>query len=187
VKRNNYPHVVIAGAARTPVGLKCGTLGNFSTEDLGVLAVEEAIRRSGVARAHIDATIGANVYQCTAPGTQDIYFPRNVDLRRHLDTETPGLPTRYEIMSHGVAGVEKELSLDREITNLNGRAVAIGHPPGSNPRAIARRSDARDGAARGALRMRVGVHRWGPRCAGNHSRHREDAGVRQRGGGATHM
>jgi acetyl-CoA acyltransferase 2 len=91
VKRNEIPRVVIAGAARTPVGLKCGTLRNFSAEDLGVLAAEEAIRRSGVARERIDATIGANVYQYTAPGTQDIYFPRNVALRCHLNTETPAL------------------------------------------------------------------------------------------------
>ena len=81
MKHNDYPHVVIAGAARTPVGLKSGTLSNFSAEDLGVLATEEAIRRSGVVREKIDASIGANVYQFTAPGAQDIYFPRSVALR----------------------------------------------------------------------------------------------------------
>jgi acetyl-CoA acetyltransferase family protein len=91
VKRNQHPYAVIAGAARTPVGLKCGTLSNFSAEDLGVLAAEEVIRRSRVPRERIDATIGANVYQFTAPGAQDIYFPRNVALRCHLRTETPGL------------------------------------------------------------------------------------------------
>jgi acetyl-CoA acyltransferase 2 len=91
VKRNDFPQVVIAGAARTPVGLKCGTLRNFAPEDLGVLAAEEAIRRSSVAREKIDAVVGANVYQYTAPGAQDIYFPRNVGLRCHLNTETPGL------------------------------------------------------------------------------------------------
>ena len=91
MKRDDCPQVVIAGAARTPVGLKCGTLSNFSPEDLGVLAAEEAIRRSGVAREDIDASIGANVYQYTAPGCQDIYFPRNVALRCHLGMETPGL------------------------------------------------------------------------------------------------
>ncbi len=91
MKRNELPRVVIAGAARTPVGLKCGTLSNFAAEDLGVLAAEEAIRRSGVARERIDATVGANVYQYTAPGAQDIYFPRNVALRCHLNTETPAL------------------------------------------------------------------------------------------------
>jgi acetyl-CoA acetyltransferase family protein len=91
VKRSEFPHVVIAGAARTPVGVKCGTLSNFSAEDLAVLASEEAIRRSGVPREEIDAAVGANVYQFTAPGCQDIYFPRNVALRCHLNTETPAL------------------------------------------------------------------------------------------------
>ena len=91
MKRNGFPQVVIAGAVRTPVGLKCGTLSGFAAEDLGALAAEEAIKRSGVARERIDAVVGANVYQCTAPGSQDIYFPRNVGLRCHLNTETPAL------------------------------------------------------------------------------------------------
>ncbi len=91
MKKNEYPHVVIVGAARTPIGVKCGTLSEFAAEDLAVLACEEAIRRSGVAREKIDAAVGANVYQFTAPGAQDIYFPRNVGLRCHLNTETPGL------------------------------------------------------------------------------------------------
>ncbi|MHC4062922.1 MAG: thiolase family protein [Planctomycetota bacterium] len=91
MKENGYPSVVIVGAARTPVGVKSGTLSNFSPEDLGVLAAEEAIRRSGLDRARIDAAIGANVYQFTAPGTQDIYFPRNVALRCHLNTEIAAL------------------------------------------------------------------------------------------------
>ena len=91
MKPDEYPHVVIAGAARTPVGFKCGTLRNLAAEDLGVLAAEEAIRRSGVDRERLDATIGANVYQFTAPGSQDIYFPRNVALRCGLRIETPGL------------------------------------------------------------------------------------------------
>ena len=88
---NRYPDVVIVAGARTPIGVKCGTLSNFSAEDLGVLAAEETIRRSGVGRESIDAVVGANVYQMTAPGMQDIYFPRNVGLRCHLNTETPGL------------------------------------------------------------------------------------------------
>lgn len=83
--------VVVVGAARTPVGVKSGTLSNFCAEDLAVLACEEAIRRSTVDRDKIDAVVGANVYQFTAPGTQDIYFPRNVSLRCHLRTEIPAL------------------------------------------------------------------------------------------------
>jgi acetyl-CoA acetyltransferase family protein len=82
---------VIAGAARTPIGLKCGTLAGFAPEDLAVLAADEAIRRSGVARERIDAAVGANVYQFTARGLQDIYFPRNVALRCKLRTDVPAL------------------------------------------------------------------------------------------------
>jgi acetyl-CoA acetyltransferase family protein len=83
--------VVISGVARTPVGVKCGTLGGFSAEDLAVLAGEEAIRRAGIARERIDAAVGANVYQFTAPGAQDIYFPRNVALRCGLREDVPAL------------------------------------------------------------------------------------------------
>lgn len=91
MKRNRLPQVVIVSGARTPVGLKCGTLSEFSAEDLAVLAAEEAIRRSGVPRERIDAVVGANVYQFTAPHAQDIYFPRNVALRCRLNIETPAL------------------------------------------------------------------------------------------------
>lgn len=91
MKRNGYPKVVIVGAARTPIGVKCGTLSAFAPEDLATLACEEAIRRGGVAKDRIDTAVGANVYQYTAPGAQDIYFPRNVALRCGLRTETPGL------------------------------------------------------------------------------------------------
>ncbi len=83
--------VVIVGAARTPIGVKCGTLAGFAAEDLAAAAANEAIRRGGVPRDKIDAAIGANVYQFTAPGTQDIYFPRNVGLQCRLNVETPAL------------------------------------------------------------------------------------------------
>lgn len=87
----NNRSVVVAGAARTPVGVKCGTLSNFAPENLTALAVEEAIRRAGVDRESIDTVIGANVYQFTAVGLQDIYFPRNVALMCRLRVEVPAL------------------------------------------------------------------------------------------------
>lgn len=83
--------VVIAGAARTPVGVKCGTLRNLAAENLAALAVEEVISRSGVKREQIDTVVGANVYQFTAVGLQDIYFPRNVAMMCKLRTEVPAL------------------------------------------------------------------------------------------------
>lgn len=89
--RNGHPKVVIVAGARTPVGVKCGTLSGFSPEDLATLACEEALQRSGVPRARIDTAVGANVYQVTAPNCQDIYFPRNVGLRCKLRQEVPAL------------------------------------------------------------------------------------------------
>jgi acetyl-CoA acyltransferase 2 len=83
--------IVICGAARTPIGVKCGSLASFAAEDLALHACQEAIRRAGIAREHIDAAIGANVYQFTAPGAQDIYFPRNVALRCGLREAVPAL------------------------------------------------------------------------------------------------
>jgi acetyl-CoA acetyltransferase family protein len=91
MRADSPTRICIVGAARTPVGVKRGTLSGLSAEDLGVLAAEEALRRSGVPRHRIDAVVGANVYQHTAPGGQDIYFPRNIALRCRLSVQTPGL------------------------------------------------------------------------------------------------
>ncbi|VAX41003.1 3-ketoacyl-CoA thiolase @ Acetyl-CoA acetyltransferase [hydrothermal vent metagenome] len=88
---SDFPHIVIAGIARTPIGLKCSALSGFSAEYLGSLAACEAMSRAGVNRGDIDAVVGANVYQFTAPGAQDIYFPRNIALRCELDVDTPSL------------------------------------------------------------------------------------------------
>jgi acetyl-CoA acyltransferase 2 len=90
-RRDDSNTIVISGAARTPIGVKCGALSQFAAEDLAVHACEEAIRRAGIAREAIDGAIGANVYQFTAPGAQDIYFPRNVSLRCGLREAAPAL------------------------------------------------------------------------------------------------
>ncbi len=85
------PTVVIASGARTPVGLKCGSLSNFAAEDLATAAANEAIARAGINPNNIDAAIGSNVYQSTAPRSQDIYFSRNVGIRCGLPIEAPAL------------------------------------------------------------------------------------------------
>lgn len=89
--KQTNPRIIIAAAARTPLGVKCGTLSGFSAEDLAVLAAEETISRSGIEKTNIDSCVGANVYQFTAPGSQDLYFPRNVALRLGLGDEMPAL------------------------------------------------------------------------------------------------
>ena len=45
---NLKKEVVIVSAARTPIGKHCGYYNDLSAEDLGVLAVKEAILRSGI-------------------------------------------------------------------------------------------------------------------------------------------
>jgi acetyl-CoA acetyltransferase family protein len=73
--------VVIVGAARTPIGKHGGYYNYMSAEDLGVLAVHEAVKRSGIDKAAIkvDQVIAGMIYidsRC-----QQIYLPRNVAMR----------------------------------------------------------------------------------------------------------
>lgn len=120
MNQNGYPQVVIVGAARTPVGVKCGTLSGFAPEDLATYACEEAITRSQIDREKIDTAIGANVYQCTAPGSQDIYFPRNVALRCKLNIDTPGLMVQ-RICGSGLQTVVngfQEIALPDEVDDV---------------------------------------------------------------------
>ncbi len=91
MKSNGFKKIMICGGARTPIGNKCGALSGFSPEDLAVFAAREAIQRCGINAEEIESAIGANVYQFTSPGGQDIYFPRNVGLRVGLRREVPAL------------------------------------------------------------------------------------------------
>ena len=51
--------VVIAAAARTPVGNFNGSLSGVSAVDLGVAAVEEAIKRAGITPDMVDIRISS--------------------------------------------------------------------------------------------------------------------------------
>jgi len=53
--------VVIASAARTPIGCFGGSLLKFSAVELGKIAAEEAIRRAGIDKSMIDEVIVGNV------------------------------------------------------------------------------------------------------------------------------
>ncbi|MFO0838450.1 MAG: thiolase family protein [Phycisphaerae bacterium] len=135
---NGRPSVVIVGAARTPVGVKCGSLCHFSAEDLAVLAGQEAIRRSGVPRENIDAVVGANVYQFTAPGSQDIYFPRNIGLRCGLPTHAPGLMVQ-RICGSGIQTVVnafQQIALPPEIDDASIVLCVAGETMSRAPRIL---------------------------------------------------
>ncbi|OGU60487.1 MAG: hypothetical protein A2X64_08485 [Ignavibacteria bacterium GWF2_33_9] len=70
--------VVIVSAARTPIGKHGGFYNDLSAEDLGVLAVKEAIIRSGIdlSKINIDQIIAGMIYIDSQ--NQQIYLPRNV-------------------------------------------------------------------------------------------------------------
>lgn len=73
--------VVIVSAARTPIGKHGGYYNYLSAEDLGVLAVYEAILRSGIdlSKTRIDQVIAGMIYIDSQ--NQQIYLPRNVAMR----------------------------------------------------------------------------------------------------------
>ena len=61
---NNQKEVVIVSAARTPIGKHGGYYNHLSAEDLAVLAVKEAIIRSGInlSAIRIDQVIAGMIY-----------------------------------------------------------------------------------------------------------------------------
>jgi acetyl-CoA C-acetyltransferase len=69
----SQPEVVIASAARTPIGAFQGSLAPLAASDLGAIAVKEAIRRAGAQPEHVERVIMGNVLsggQGQAPARQ---------------------------------------------------------------------------------------------------------------------
>jgi len=73
--------VVIVSGARTPIGKHGGYYNYLPAEDLAVLAVYEAIVRSGIdlAKTRIDQVVAGMIYIDSL--NQQIYLPRNVAVR----------------------------------------------------------------------------------------------------------
>jgi acetyl-CoA acyltransferase 2 len=78
---NRQKEVVIVSGARTPIGKHGGYYNNLPAEDLAVLAVHEAILRSGIelSRTKIDHVMAGMIYIDSL--NQQIYLPRNVAMR----------------------------------------------------------------------------------------------------------
>lgn len=60
IKLNNE-EIVFVGAARTPVGAYLGDLKTVKVQELGVIALEEAIKRAGIDKNEIDEVIVGHV------------------------------------------------------------------------------------------------------------------------------
>lgn len=80
--------LVIIDGARTPFGKFGGGLKDVSSVQLGVLAAEEAIRRSGVNKEEIDHVVFGNVVQA---GADAPYLARHIGIRSGIPIETPAL------------------------------------------------------------------------------------------------
>jgi acetyl-CoA acyltransferase 2 len=80
--------VVVVAGARTPFGNLGGALCELSATDLGVLAAQAAIARSGVPRDRIDDVVFGNVIQTSADAA---YIARHIGLRAGLRVDVPAL------------------------------------------------------------------------------------------------
>ena len=78
--------VVFLSAVRTPFGTFGGSLKDHTATDLGVIAAEAAVDRSGMSRDQFDNVFFGNVVQTSADA---IYLSRHVGLRAGLPIEVP--------------------------------------------------------------------------------------------------
>ena len=80
--------IAIVSGVRTPMGRYCGKLRDFSAMDLGAVAGQEAIRRSGVDPKEFDHAVFGNAQQTSG---DSLYGARHVALKAGLPIETPAL------------------------------------------------------------------------------------------------
>jgi acetyl-CoA acetyltransferase family protein len=131
------PESTVESLARLPPAFSktgCVTAGNASgIVDGGaalILASEEAVRRRGLtplARLTAWATVGVDP---TLMGIGPAPATRLVLDRAGLTLDQLDLIEINEAFAAQYLAVEKELGLDRERVNVNGGAIALGHPLG---------------------------------------------------------
>lgn len=93
--------VVIVAGARTPMARYVGAFKDISAIELGALASQEAIRRSGVDPGEVDQVVFGNVMQTSADA---IFGARHVGLKAGLKIETPAV-TVNRLCGSGVEAI----------------------------------------------------------------------------------
>jgi len=88
VSNEREQRVVVLSAVRTGFGAFGGALRSHSATDLGALATQCALARSGVASDEIDHVIFGNVLQTS---TDAAYLARHIGLRAGLPVEVPAV------------------------------------------------------------------------------------------------
>src|SRR4029078_8190811 len=80
--------IAIVSGARTPFGRHCGKLKDFTAQELGAVAAQGAIERSGIQAAEFDHVVFGNAQQTSGDA---LYGARHVALKAGLAIETPAL------------------------------------------------------------------------------------------------
>lgn len=80
--------IAIVSGVRTPMARYCGKLRDFTAQELGAVAAQEAIRRAGVEPGEFDHAVFGNAQQTSGDA---LYGARHVTLKAGLPNETPAL------------------------------------------------------------------------------------------------
>ncbi|MDX1578934.1 MAG: acetyl-CoA C-acetyltransferase [Gemmatimonadota bacterium] len=115
----NGKGTLFLSAARTPMGSFGGSLKDHSAIDLGVIASEAAVERSGVPSEDFGHVIFGNVMQTSADA---IYLARHVGLQAGLPIETPAVTVNRLCGS----GFQAVIDGDREIRLGDSDACLVG-------------------------------------------------------------
>ena len=120
--------VVFLSSARTPFGTFGGSLKDRTATDLGVLASEEAVERSGVDPEAFDQVYYGNVIQTSADAC---YLARHVGLRSGLPIEVPAETVNrlcgsgFQAVIHGA----EQIVLGRAGVCLTGGTESMSQAP----------------------------------------------------------
>ena len=120
--------VVIIAGARTPFGNLSGALADLTATDLGVVAAQAAIARSGVPTERFDDVVFGNVMQTSADA---IYLARHIGLRAGLSIGVPAL-TLNRLCGSGLQAVlsaAQSLRLGESTYALAGGTESMSQAP----------------------------------------------------------
>ncbi|HYX52844.1 MAG TPA: acetyl-CoA C-acetyltransferase [Candidatus Limnocylindrales bacterium] len=120
--------IAIVSGARTPMGRYCGKLRDFTAMELGAIAAQEAIRRSGVEAKEFDHAVFGNAQQTSG---DSLYGARHVALKAGLPIETPAL-TVNRICGSGIQSLvnaAQMIQLGEASTVLAGGIESMSQAP----------------------------------------------------------
>jgi acetyl-CoA C-acetyltransferase len=111
-------HIHIVGAVRTPIGKFGGSLAEWTSADMGVAAVEEAVRRSGLSPDRVDEVIVGNARQ--AGGGPNV--ARQISVRSGVPEAVPA----YTVNQACGSGLKAVILAAQELTLGRAKAVVAG-------------------------------------------------------------